>query len=125
MSHGKYRQAESEEKWEIHPVWRGIGCMFFFLIPVIGFMSAVLLVQEGIPQQWIPLTPDLANRVTWPVFGTFPLYYTLEITAAVAFILYAFFVVLYAAIYRVIGPPKYGPQDAPPIKKKRGSKKRR
>lgn len=49
----------------IHPVWRGIGCLFIFIVPIIslGLADTLLaLVDE-------PLPVVLAETVTIPGFG--------------------------------------------------------
>jgi len=113
-----YRQAEKEEKPTVHPIWRGIGCLFFIIIPLIAFAISVEMVNRGIPQQYFPITPDLGQQFNVPGFGFIPLLYTLAVTVAITVILGAFMTVIYSIVYRMVGPPKYGRLDAAPVKRK-------
>ncbi len=125
MSRNIYYQRDTGTRNEIHPVWRGIGCIMAFLIPFIAFVISVMLVQAGLPQRVMPVPPEAANYVNWSGFGRFPLYYTLAIAAILTVIIGAFYIVVYGAIYRMAGPPRYGPLDVPPIKPKKKPRKSR
>lgn len=107
--------------WQVHPVWRGIGCIFILLLPLISYFAAVLIVRENIKRRWFQIPSEFMGSITIPHLGRF--YY---VDLFVAFILLAIgfglLVTLYAILYRIIAPPFYGPLDAPPV---RYRKKRR
>ena len=111
-------QSEPKDKYAVHPIWRGIGCMLFIIIPIIAFAISVEMVNRGIPQQYIQMTPDLSRPVNVPGFGVLPLLYVLAVTLGITVVLGAVMTMVYSFIYRVVGPAKYGPLDAPPIKRK-------
>lgn len=99
----------------IHPVWRGIGCILVFLIPIMAYAAATLVVQENVRRQWLPVTWELAQTVILPYIGPVPYLFSNLLVAGV-FTLFGFGVLtlVYGLMYRVVGPPKYGPLDAPP-----------
>lgn len=114
----KYREAETKEKDAVHPIWRGIGCLLIVIFPIISFAGSIELYKAGIPQQYFPLTRDLANFTV--IFGeNIPLYYILIITALITFLSYVFLTVIYGIAFSIgRGGARYGPLDAPPIKRK-------
>ena len=114
-----YREPERVKKDPVHPIWRGIGCLLILIIPIIAFATAIVLVNAGIPQQYFPLTRDLANMVYVPVFDeTIPLYYVLIITALLTLLSYIGLTVVYSIVFRMGSGSRYGPLDSPPIKRK-------
>lgn len=124
---GRYRRSYIAEEaqrrqWEIHPIWRGIGCIFMLLIPVMAFAGAYVLVRENFQQRWLPVPSELTTTIFIPLFGTRLYVADLVVTVALMVIGFGLVTVVYAFIYRMIGPSPYGPLDAPPPKKR---KKRR
>lgn len=107
----------SGRPWELHPVWRGIGCFLILLIPVLAYAGATLLVEANLEQGWVPFSEALVQTVNVPVFGPVDhLYANLLAAAFLALFGYALLVVVYSLVFRVVGygPPKPGPLDAPP-----------
>jgi hypothetical protein len=114
-----------------HPIWRGIGCILMILVPIISFAFAELTLQLPLAQQYVPyqlmgypvmpaalwknefLAPILAflqSQQNLYAVVIFFLFYTLVIGAFVS--------IINAYLYKTVGPPQYGPQDAPPPKVK-------
>ncbi len=114
----RFREPEPKRKEPVHPIWRGIGCLLMILIPIISFASATLLVQQGIPQRYIAITGDLAFQYPVPGFGSLPIFYVLIVTAVITFLGFVFVSFLYSMIFRMGSGSRYGPLDAPPIKRK-------
>ena len=114
----------------VHPVMRGIGCIMMVVVPILAYGLAVLLVNYGatrgwpIPPEWFgpPRFPDLL----WSLQGLRPILQFLERQNNLqANLVFAFVLTVliggimsmfYGYMYTLFGPPKYGPQDAPPIK---------
>ncbi|HUH96397.1 MAG TPA: hypothetical protein VLZ89_03505 [Anaerolineales bacterium] len=112
-----------------HPVWRGIGCILMILVPILSFALAEITIQSSWAQKYIPyqllgypvmpaslwklgfLNPILGFLQSLPnLYGIviFLLFYALLIGALVS--------VASAFLYRFVGPPRFGPQDAEPPK---------
>lgn len=113
-----------------HPIWRGIGCILLVIVPIMTFGISQLIVAYGVENYW-PFPQDLLGHPTMPRLlfklpGLVPallfiqdqdnLYATLALTFVLLIIIGAFFSLIYAVAYRFVGPPRYGPQDAPPPK---------
>jgi hypothetical protein len=105
--------------WKIHPIWRGIGCLMMILIPIISYAGAVLLVQENITRRWVPVPVSLAQAVQIPLIGSVSyLYANLIVTALLAIIGFGILTIGYSVLYSSLGPPRYGPMDAPPERRR-------
>lgn len=121
---GKYDKYSSQSRmaerpWEIHPVWRGIGCLMMVLIPIISYAGAVLLVEANIEQRWVPVSFDLMRKINLPLIGSVDhLFANLLVTVVLSIIGFALLTAAYALLYRFIGPPIAGPLDAPPQRRR-------
>lgn len=115
---------------QVNPVMRGIGCILIVLIPILAYGSAVYLVNFGVRSGWaIPLawlgTPEIP-QLLWRLGGlTVVLNFirsqnnliaNLVFALAIAIVLFGALAVLYGFIYKLFGPPEYGPTDVPPIR---------
>ncbi len=124
---GKYRQEVVEPPYKVHPIWRGIGCIMMIIIPIMSWLIADQVVQYGNNAGW-PLMDALRGSITFPtIFYQIP--YILNVAysisnypnleAQLVFFLTVLIIfsgvmsVVYAMIYRVVGPPRYSPLDAP------------
>lgn len=114
-----------------HPVWRGIGCVFFIVVPLLAYAFAVITVNVGVAHSWpIPYqllgNPTVPNSVWTAAPGLAPLWTFIQqqnnlvaklvITAVYIVVLATLISMGYALLYRFVGPPRYGPLDAPPPK---------
>ena len=132
---GKYAQYERNKKTKpthkIHPIWTGIGFLLIIIVPVITWAAANVLVDFGKTQKWSILR-NMPKYLQLPDFltSTPALYQLTRIDSLPAVLIFfailllifsALFSVAYAAIYRVIGPPRYAADDipAPRIKTKK------
>ena len=115
----RFREPEPEHKDPVHPIWRGIGCLLLIIIPIVAFAGSIELVKANVPQQYVPLTADLANMTYLPVFNeTIPLFYVLIITAVLTILGFIILTIVYSFIFRMGSGSRYGPLDAPPVKRK-------
>ncbi len=126
----KYEKKQKERPWKVHPVWRGIGCFMAILIPIMAWAGASVMMSSNVPLK----LPDQFNQ---PVIIKLTEYAWLnqailwlnanlggrglsfsQVVYFVIFLLvgYLVLVILYGILYRLMGPPKYGPLDSPPIK---------
>ena len=110
-----------------HPVWRGIGCLMLVIVPFISFGLAEITVQDPWAQQFIPfqlLGNPVMSPSLWKIGSLNPLlgfiqsqdnlYGALVFTVLFIIVLGTLISVANALIYKSMGPPQYGPLDAPP-----------
>ncbi|MDD5467646.1 MAG: hypothetical protein PHS96_07550 [Anaerolineales bacterium] len=110
------RQAPPKPRpWKIHPIWRGIGCIMFLLIPILSYAGAILLVEANTKQRWVPATTRIMRSVTVPGLGAVEhLYANLMVTLVLMLVGFAGVVALYTLVFSIFGPSSLGPLDAPP-----------
>lgn len=129
---GKYtsvrKVAPPPRNREVHPLMRGIGCIMMVIVPILAYGSAVLLVNYGTARGW-PIPPNWLGTPTfhpllWRLQGLTTilgflqaqtnlianLVFAIAITVLIGGIMSMF----YGYIYKIFGPPQYGPTDAPP-----------
>lgn len=128
----KYRDASARraitQRKQVHAIWRGIGCLMILIVPVVSYILADVTVNLAVQQGWalpyqlmgFPAIPALVWNAApglAPLFGFIQgrenLYAVLAIAVALIVILGAFISLGYSIVYRWVGPPRYGPMDAP------------
>ena len=135
--YGNYEFSRPDKPWKVHPIWRGIGCLFMIIIPVVSYAGAALLVRENIEQGMFQVPVELAGVVNFaPVYeflpflqsfltGLGPIYYLdILLTGALMIVGFGAISVVYSFVYRAVGPSRYGPYDSPPIRKSRRARAR-
>jgi hypothetical protein len=128
----KYRSFERkpiERPHEIHPIWRGIGCIIMILIPIMAFLGTTLLIQQGIKEQW-PMPADLmghpklpdwmymlavTRQFAEPVASVDNLYALIAGTVLISILAFGVLAVIYSWSYKAVGPRRYTPLDAPEV----------
>lgn len=126
------RKEPEQRPWNIHPVWRGIGCVMLILITVMAYAGAKEFVdynqnarKVGLPEalyekvnitytKYVPALNE--NDVINKFLGNFKVGYLLFM-AIFMFIGFGLFSLLYAALYRMTGPSRYSSFDSPPVGK--------
>ncbi len=111
----------------IHPIWRGIGFLMIVITPIMAGAGAMVLLDLARQQGW-PIMRELGGYLKFPeIFyqtpGISSLAYRISAIPALPAIITFFLGLLlvfsgvlsfiYAVIYRLIGPPRYTPLDAP------------
>lgn len=133
---GRYTSYQKQQgpinRGQIHPVMRGIGCVLLAIVPLISYGSAVLLVNYGAKKGW-PIPPDWLGTpnipsLLWKLQGLRTALGFVQaqtnlmanIIFAIALTVFIFGVlsIIYGFMFKLLGPPQYGPNDAPPIRKK-------
>jgi hypothetical protein len=131
---GKYAKYEYKQikprRWKVHPIWRGIGVVLVILVPVLSYSGAYLLVRENFKSQWFAVPVDLMKTVNFApllkiipeltgTVASFGRVYYIDLALTFLFIVVGFGVItiLYGLIYSSMGPSRYGPVDAEPIRK--------
>ncbi|MBL7164023.1 MAG: hypothetical protein ISS57_15610 [Anaerolineales bacterium] len=111
----RYTKRDVEEQKGLHPIWRGIGCIMIILMPVMAYAGAVELVKANYQNGWVLMPAELASTVTIPYVGSIHnLYAYIAVGLILLVIGFGILTILYSIMYSALGPPKYGPTDAPP-----------
>src|SRR5688572_1868294 len=133
---GKYtsysRQKPKPRNLGVHPVVRGIGCIMMVVVPILAYGLAIMLVEYGAARGW-PIPREWLGRPTIPRFllgieNLSPLWNflaaqnnliaNLVFAIALTVLIGGLMSIIYGYVYTLFGPPKYGPQDAPPVRVK-------
>lgn len=126
------RQKPKPKPQGVHPVMRGIGCIMIVVVPILAYGLAVLLVNYGARHGW-PIPPGWFGPIgihplLWRMQGLRPIFVFLQsqnnlqanliFTVALIVLIGGIMSMIYGYMYTLFGPPRYGPQDAPPIRVK-------
>ena len=95
---------------QVHPVWRGIGFLLIVITPIMGYAVAQLLVAANKAQRWVSIPPELIAEGKNP-----DLYVLIMITIVVSLMIYLILSLFTFLVLSIFSPPRYGPQDVPPI----------
>ena len=102
------------------------------VVPILAYGIALLLVDYGIRQGWpIPanwLQPIMIHPLLFRLRGLTPVWNFLLVqdnliavvvfTIAIIVVIGGLMSIIFGYLYSLFGPPRYGPQDAPPIRVK-------
>ena len=127
---GNYQHYQAPKRksdpWSVHPIWRGIGCFMMLLIPIMSYAAAELLVEQNRSTGWVVVPVELARTVTVPLLGDLPHFYeTLAVTILLMVLGFGALTVIFAVFWGAVGPSRYGPMDARPIRRSDRPPKRR
>jgi hypothetical protein len=128
FSQQQYRKEQQERRWKINPVWRGIGCVLILIIPIMAWVGATMVLQSNIR---LPLPYEMTNIVVIPyshiteidkIITQVNQYFQatrfvtgqLFLTVIFLFVGYGVLAFFYSVLYKMAGPPRYGPFDVPP-----------
>lgn len=102
------------------------------VVPVLSYGIALLLIDYGLRRGW-PIPPSWLQPITiHPLLlslrGLQPIWNVLlrqdnlmaivVFTIAIIVVIGGLMSIIYGYLYSIFGPPRYGPQDAPPIRVK-------
>lgn len=108
-----------KEGAQIHPVWRGIGCILVVIIPIMAYILAHELVEGPllgyIPRELV-FTPALPDLGVIPVIWFRYLPAKLLVGAVIALVIFGLLTVLYSVMYGMGGGYRRGATDAAPLK---------
>jgi len=128
FSSQQYRKEGKERPWKINPAWRGIGCILCLIVPIMSWVGASIILQN---EQGL-LTPyGLTKVFSLPyirigaidrVILQLNQYFEATkfqaghvfLTVIFLFIGFGVLAFIYAILYKMAGPPRYGPFDVPP-----------
>ena len=105
----------------VHPIWRGIGCIMLVIMAVGGYWAAGYLLDLNQRQRFLPFAvpynfsvvivkflPALSGRVL------------VQLGAMILVDIFAYAIMV--IIYGIFNPPRLGPQDSPPLERRKGRK---
>ena len=131
----KFQAMRQQPASQVHPIWRGIGCVMLILIPIVAYAAADTLFDRasisGLSLFGFIILPG--SGILYRVFFSFPFWgdailrislFHLVFVVVFSVIGFLVFSLFYAIIYRFTGPPKYGPTDAPPPRRTRKRRRR-
>ena len=133
-----YQRKTTVRRGEIHPVMRGIGCILLVIVPFLSYGIAVLLVDYGIRNGW-PIPPNWLGTPTIPplllrlqglrtvfdfLLSQRNLMANLVFAFAIAVLIFGVLSIIYGFMFKLLGPPQYGPMDVPPVRVKTKKYKR-
>jgi hypothetical protein len=130
-SSARYDRSGSDQRpWKVHPIWRGIGCILLIVVPILSFFLARFFMQNV---KWLAMPLALLRPVVISYTGNVPIdniifqmngflggrlsYGDLFFTVIFMVLGFGVLSIFYGIIYRLIGPPRYGPLDSPPAKR--------
>jgi hypothetical protein len=133
FSSQQYRKEKQERPWKINPAWRGIGCILCLIVPIMSWVGATMILQSNLH---LPIPYDLTKTVAIPFSHITQIdklitqvnqYFVtvrfqsgqLFFTVILLFIGFGILALIYAILYKIAGPPRYGPFDVPPNSVKR------
>jgi hypothetical protein len=122
--------ASRSKEVKLHPIWRGIGCLFMVLIPVMSWIAGGLILKLNTQYGWFPVPGDLMVGVGHPL--AFAVAYAgatvevqLIIAFAIALVLFVLFTIVVFMVNSMFGGSRYGAFDLPPVEVPRGVKRAR
>ena len=135
---GSSRKVVKERNKQPHYLWRGIGCLMMIILPAIsmalGYEIVNLALANGYPVPYqllgTPRFPDLFYKSSGMMTILSPIiairnFYAYAVAAIFIMVLLSGIMSLvYAIVYRMIGPSRYSPLDAPPANVKAKAYKR-
>ncbi|MDD2922175.1 MAG: hypothetical protein PHQ36_07805 [Anaerolineales bacterium] len=116
--------------------WRGIGCLLMIVVPALSIAGALLTINSSlagyIPFEFMgyPVLPNYLfatpglTAIFAPIANTQNLYAVIAISIVYTVMIGGVISLVYAVIYRIANPHRYGPLDAPPPKFKAKKYKR-
>ena len=129
----KFQEMQQQPASQVHPIWRGIGCVMLILIPILAYAAADTFFDNASNISVLGSTVFPRSGILYRVYFSFPLWentllrispFHLVFMIVFSVLGYLVLSMVYAIVYRVTGPPKYGPTDSPPLRRPRKSRRR-
>ena len=139
------RQQKKPRPWRVHPIWRGIGCVMFILLPILAYAGSSVLVDNvesvralfnrmflfrkevyllgwfGVVRDYAPqIAPQLTSLEKTLSLNPIPYFWgKMLITSVITLILFVILSIFYSIIFSTMGPSRYGPLDVKPTRYRR------
>lgn len=130
--HSQVKKREPRGPEGPHPIWKSLGCLMMVIVPAMSIAAAVWTLQYGLDARW-PIPPVLLRPLrvpdflyavpglAWLLLKIFSVKYLVGYTViSLLYILVLGGIVslLYTVLYQMAAPSRYGPLDAPPVRRK-------
>jgi hypothetical protein len=123
---------------EPHAIWRGIGCLMILIVPMISIALGNETIKYALKNKWaipfellgIPKLPNIAYKLSGLYTILYPItkvqnFYGIVVASIIYIVVISSVIsLIYAVIYSVTTPSRYGPTDAPPPRVKITKKSR-
>jgi|Deesub1362A_J573_1020465.scaffolds.fasta_scaffold02307_5 nicotinamide riboside transporter PnuC len=111
----KYEQQEKERvaRKQIHPLWRGVGCIMIILLGGTGYLFAEWFLAANQVSGWLPIPVEVL-RVPFAPWLPAGLVFKLGVALIFMIVSYGLVSILYAILF----PPQLGEHDVPPLKRR-------
>jgi hypothetical protein len=101
------RRVPKVPKPAVHPAWRGIGCIFMVIIPIIAFFASNLIIKNIDQIPWLTIPGEMVvEKFSDPLIFVRILYTTL-----IALVLYFITSLITFILNSVLNPKRKGPYD--------------
>ena len=90
-----------------HPLWRGIGCLFMAIIPVLSLIAANILIKDAESISWIVIPQEMIL----PTYSDPLILIRVLYTAIISLILFFIISLTTFILNSIINPKKKGPYD--------------
>lgn len=111
QSYQRREEAPKPSEKQVHPIWRGVGCIFMVVIPIFSFLISDWVINTNKVAHWFIVPRDF--MLTQPGYDPF-LLAKLLMTLALIFVFAFLFMLITFMTNSMFGAPRYGPTDAPP-----------
>ena len=95
---------------KVHPIWRGIGCVFMIINPIMAYFGMTLLMDLNNQNGWFRIPNDLLVAYKDPLI----------LVKGLVFLVLLFFLFFIYALFtfvlqRLTAPSRFGLYDVPPV----------
>ena len=101
------RRVTKDPAPDVHPMWRGIGCLLLVVIPVLSYFISNILINNRATIPWFEIPQDLIVMVLRDPLVIVRIFYTAVISLLIFFLI----ALVTFAIDRLVNPKKKGPFD--------------
>jgi hypothetical protein len=130
FSSQQYKRGSQDRPWKVNPVWRGIGCILILIIPIMSWFATTIILRSNlrqlfprefytvyfVPFSHIPEVDKVITQVNQYLLSSKLVFGQVFLTIILSVIGFGILAFVYAILYRLAGPPRYGPFDVPPNK---------
>ena len=122
------KESSLHKKKEPHGIWRGIGCAMMVIVPAISILIGIQIVNTALENKWrmpsqllgYPQLADIIYKIGGlrellvPLTRVQNLYAYIVVCLICMALISTVISMIYAVIYRIVNPVRYGPLDEPP-----------